>query len=391
MDAFIKSLYVLELICFSGGVLFDGTYPRTCLVAFLLTAIIVSKGFVTVSKPDKYVCLSLVIWIFLVQFVLAHDKFDNKFLSYIIYMVGALGLTSFSFNEFRYKLLDWMRIIAVVSIVFQIGYDFFNFPFYYLDSGTSFFTMSFLFNVAWGGSTGLMHRLSSIFWEPGQYQILIFFTLCLFIKEYSDFSKTGKWFWQFGVLTIALVMSQSTMGYLVFTLYLFTVFGLVKRSKSIRKGNVLKSITIIVCVCLGVYMLWNSSVVQDKLAQSDETQYDTSYSIRAADNLACLNAAIESPIYGHGVSTNYLKKRLMSLGSKTSSNGWLLGAASLGFTYIALLLFFMYRRISEMKIGAPVLAIIGILFISQCNESVIYYPYLYIYIYHFKYMSWKIL
>lgn len=382
-----KELYVLELILFSGGVVFNGTYPRSCLIIWVLTtALLLIK-----EKPNKnniLICIGISLWILLVQFVFVRGSFDNKYVSYLLYMAGGLGLFSFTLAEFRSKMLKWMKIIAFFSIIAQIGYDILSFPSYthYDDGGSSFTICMLFFNVAWASGDTILHRLSSVFWEPGQYQILITFTLCLFIDEIADFKNFKIWFKKFGVLIVAMLLTQSTMGYLVLMLIIAISFIFSRKRTSKKQPSLKKHIVSLFTFCIiavGIFFMWNSSVIQDKLAQGD-SNYDNSYNIRMADNFACLIAALESPIYGQGIETAQLQSRLSALGNFTASNGWLLSAASLGFVYVAIILVIMYMRINEMQQNVPTLAVLGVLFLAQCNESVMYFPYLYIYVYHFK-------
>lgn len=388
MSRLTKELYVFELIAFSGGVIFSGTYPRTCLIIWIVTALFLLRGRLReINNIDRRHGFFLVSWILLVQFVFVRDDFDNKYLSYILYLLGSYGLVRFSYEEFRTILLRWMTWLAFISMVVQVGYDFLGFPSTIHKTPDFDYTISCgMFNVAWASGDSLIHRLSSIFWEPGQYQILIIYTLCLYVNELSDYSNPALWFRKFGVLLMAMVMTQSTMGYIVLALLLMVSFFFSK--KRVYAVHTLKSMivsgVIVLLVCSSIFLLWKSPVVQEKLEQRNETVYDNSYTIRLADNTACLMAAIESPIYGQGISTTQLKRRLISLGSQTSSNGWLLSAASLGFTYVIMLLFFMYKRIKEMDIKTPTLMVLGVLFVSQCNESVLFFPYMYIYMFHFR-------
>lgn len=381
----LKKIYILELILFSGGVVFNGTFPRTCLIIWLVTAILllIRHG---VDRRNLKICVCFSLWILSVQYIFIKSSFDNTYLSYLLYLSGGLGLSVFSFNDFRNCLLKWMSIIGFLSIIVQLGFDLFAFPasIHFDDSGSPFVISMFFFNVAWASdSNSLLHRLSSIFWEPGQYQILITFTLCLFIKELTDFKNFMLWIKKFGVLILALLFTQSTMGYLSLILMMIVsyLFCSPPSNNSMIRKMVVKICSWIILV-FSVGYLWQSSVVQDKLSQRD-SGVDNSYNIRLADNIACFYAALESPIYGQGVSSKQLRKRLVSLGSQTSSNGWLLSAASLGFVFVIAIIFIMYRRIDEMGIIKRPLALLIILVLSQCNESVMYFPYIYIYIYHF--------
>lgn len=366
--------------------MFNGTFPRTCLIVWLITAILllIKNG---IDRRNLRLCALFSLWILSVQFFFTKSTYDNTYLSYLFYMAGGLGLSAFKFNEFRNWLLKYMSLIGLVSIIVQIGFDFLSFPAYihFDDGGSPYVISMFFFMVAWTSDADfVLHRLASVFWEPGQYQILITFTLCLFIKELTDFRNLALWMKKFGILFLALLFTQSTMGYLSLILMMIVsyLFCFSTNSNSVIRKMVVKTCSWIILV-VSVGYLWQSSVVQDKLSQRDSA-VDNSYNIRLADNIACFYAALESPIYGQGIASKQLKSRLVSLGSQTSSNGWLLSAASLGFVYVIAIFFVMYRRINEMNIVRSPLALLIILVLSQCNESVMYFPYIYMYLYHFR-------
>ena len=236
----------------------------------------------------------------------------------------------------------------------------------------------YFFNVAWGGETS---RLSSIYWEPGQFQIIILFTLCLFVDELRCISKFKYLLKKFGILFLALLMTISTTGYLAFAILILSVFFY---SQVEKKKNILTYLFCIVCGLFFAFLLWNSSIVQDKLEQRNEISERTSYAIRMADNIACINITLSSPYYGYGIDTKSLKSQLFMNGSETSSNGWLYTSACLGVPYLLFLLICIYKRVKDMNPGIPIILVVIVLFVSQCNEYATFFPIMYMYIFKFK-------
>lgn len=384
MKNIISYIYVIELIFFSGSVRFSIANGGVSMIVFILTACLLA---LFEQKPLKgynvKVMLAIVAWIIFVQFIETTSNFGRAYLSYILYPLGCcIGLSQLSFEEFRNKALNVFSILCLCSIVVQLGFDFFHLASnnFTVPDGRSF-TMCFgIFNVAWGSWEGIFRRMSSIYWEPGQFQIVCFYILCLFTDKLSSFTNIKSLDKRFIPIFLGILYSQSTMGYMVLAFYLAMVVVFRKQSS----GNALKSYiikTILICVgFISIYALSQSDVIQDKFAQKDEVG-DTSYSVRMLDNIACLTATLESPIVGWGIDSNNLRSKLLSYGSHTSSNGWLLASASLGIPYILFIFIFMYVRLRGFDTSVPRILILLILILAQCNEAAIFFPYIYMYLF----------
>ena len=107
MIKLLEYLYVFELITFSGGIAFNGSYPRLALIVWFITsvALLLSKHD-RVNPYNLRLMSLLIIWILLVQFVLVRDHSQNTFLSYVFYILGGgIGLSSFDFQKFKTILL----------------------------------------------------------------------------------------------------------------------------------------------------------------------------------------------------------------------------------------------------------------------------------------------
>lgn len=382
MKKVLDYIFVAEIIFFSGSVYLK-QFHYQLLLLFFITGLLLSlldkfKSF----KKNFYIASIIAIWIVFIQYLFITEKTNNSYSAFILNSAGiALGLSTITLDRFKSIILKLMTILMAISIAIQIGYNYFGLPATVFSSsvneGKTFYMVAKLFNVDWDGNG----RMSSIYWEPGQCQILIMFTLCLFAKELLHPSK--KELLCFGILILAIIMTMSTMGYLVLALLIAGLFIFSKRKKG--KYFVIKWGVGLIVAFVSSFLLWNSPVVQEKLAQKDDASDRTSYAIRMADNIACWNVSLESPIFGMGFDTKKVKNRLINSGSETSSNGWLYTSACFGFPFILFIMCTMYKRIKEMYNNIlPPFLIFMVLIIAQCNEYALFYPYLYIYIFHFK-------
>lgn len=384
MKKYLEYILISEFLLFSGGIIFCQLYPTLTLVIFVLTSFLyyyLYKGKGNSTSPNIKILLLLIGWILLVQFVFVGERNNNRDLVYILNPIGAFfTLSTISFYRFRSILLKLLTILSALSIIVQIGYILGIFPTSPLNPFGKlrpYYMCFHFFNVGWGGE---ISRLSSIYWEPGQFQIIILFTLCMFVDHLRNLTEWIGLLKKFGILILALLMTISTTGYIAFALLIISVFfySKVKRKKNLFTYLMTGFIGIVIALAL-----WNSDTVQSKLDQRNDVSERTSYAIRMSDNLACLNITLSSPIYGYGIDTKSLKRQLIMNESETSSNGWLYTSVCLGIPYLLVLLICIYRRIKDMNLGIPIILIWAVLVISQCNEYATFFPIMYMYVFKF--------
>ena len=306
---------------------------------------------------------------------------DFSFLSYILFPLGMIiALPCFDFYNIRDCLLKLLSGLMAISILVHIGYNIDIIPAELIDDGEKVLAMSlYFFNVGWGVFDFLsIARFSSIYWEPGQCQIVIMYVLVLFSddiqKHLYDIVYLLK---KYGILLLAILLTGSTTGYIVFALYISSL--LLFNGDTLRQRK-LMPFFISAIVAIGVFsFFYFSDVVQSKLELSESLSDDNSFAIRMADNLACFTVAIEHPLFGLGVSSFELNAELSTYGNTTASNGWLFSAAQMGFVYIAIMFVAMYINVERMKFklltGIPLL----ILILSQANEYATFFPLMWLY------------
>lgn len=319
--------------------------------------------------------LIIVVWVIASAFLWGQGHHDFFAGNYIFYPLAVLLLISASdFDKLRNLLLKYLVVLSAVSIVVQIGHDYFGiFPAstYFNALGNPHRLSLGLFSTEWGEK-----RLSSIFWEPGQYQIVIYYILILFADEWSDIKMWRKSLRKFGILIIAILLTISTTAYIILLLIVFTIV--------IRNGNkhiILYPIYIVSGLVISSYVI-GSDAIQKKIAESDNDR--SSYAIRLQDNIACWKVTMDDPLTGYGPGSDLLKRKLIRAGSETSSNGWLYGSAQLGIPYILFFWFCFWQKLRKMHKGIPVVFLLAALILSQANEATINYPYLYLYIFYYN-------
>lgn len=306
---------------------------------------------------------------------------DFSFLSYILFPLGMIiALPCFDFYSIRECLLKLLSGLMVISIVVHIGYNLEIFSAELIDGEENVIAMSlYFFNVGWGSLDFISFtRFSSIYWEPGQCQIVIMYVLVLFSddiqKHIYDIVYLLK---KYGILLFAILFTGSTTGYIVFALF---ISSLLLFNGDVLSQRRIMPIFISAILAAGVFaFFYYSDVVQSKLELSESLNDENSFAIRMADNIACFTVAIEHPIFGMGVNSAELNAELSTYGNTTASNGWLYSAAQMGFVYIAIMFVAMYVNLRRMNFrlltGIPLL----ILILSQANEYATFFPLMWLY------------
>lgn len=377
MYKILRNILPLEFLLFSGALRFSESYPRSCMLIFLLTSYWVYKKGKHKNSINKPIIIFIIVWTFYNHLFINNDINSNFYLVNILYPLGAyFAISSFSLNEFKQYLLKYLTLISAISIVIHLSHVYLHLPSTLTNIGDKTYGLNgYFFNTDWGEN-----RLASIYWEPGQYQIIILFTLCLFANELSDFNKIFENFKRFGIIIAALLLSTSTTGYIAF---MVLILGIILFSPQNKKYKIIIPLSILTSV-FAIYFIWNSDVVQDKLNQANEQNDKTSFAIRYMDNYALLKIIEDSPITGVGIETKTFSNLSYKYGNLTSSNGWLWTGATNGSVYLLIILLCIFRNLKKMNFKIPIIFIYLTILISQANEYGTFYPMLYIYIFQFS-------
>lgn len=383
---FLLYLFCAEILFFSGGLRFI-EHVKLIQIIWLLTCMLLYFRLRCESHAWRENLLTecfFVLWI-VSSTMLFNAKGDNTFVNYIIYPLGMIFVISFlDFTIFREYLLKIAKWLFFVSIIVHLGFNLgiFSETSYIINDIERHFSFYF-FNVKWDEEATLGNssftRFNSIYWEPGQCQIVLFYVLVLFSDKISENIFNLKYLIKkFGVLIIGILLTGSTMGYLMFALYFSGIIFM----KSHNKKNWVMIVMSFLAFAL-FFAIFNSSIVQDKITEDETGQNSNSMMIRMADNLACLTVATENPVLGMGINSPGLQERLFSEGDITSSNGWLYTAAQLGFVYLLVLLVKIYCNLKRMNFGVTPIIPLAVLVISQSNEAVTFFPYMWLYVFSF--------
>ena len=366
------------LICSGGTTNFSGFrhLPAHSAAALLfvtaLTLYLMRPKAKSVSSTA--VMLFVVIWTLvnsiLFDFSSSGASEGGLSIDYKIYAVSMyLAISTMSFRNFREKLLKALTYLSTATLIvwtLHIGLG--------IGSFGKAPAPTFEIFMDWG------ERMASIYWEPGQYQIIMTFTLVLFLDELRqiNISRSMHYIKKFGIIVIAMLVCRSTMAYISLMSLMMLSFMF---NRSGRKNTILYVFMLIIAATL-ILLIFSSDVVQEKIDPANLTQKSSLY-IRILDNIALWNMSQVSPLTGLGNGEEYMKYGRI-FNDITSSNGWLAAAARYGWPFLSIIVLCMLLKLRRMKPGIPALIAFIPLLISHCNEHQILYPIMYMYLYSFK-------
>ena len=379
-----------QLICLSGSVFYYIQYPMFGIMLWVVSCFVYwskHKNVAEIMRENFALFSFWIIWILLCSFIIHSSPKDNEVWTVCLFPLGSMLLcSSVGFNKFRMVLYDVAKWVFGISLIVHIlhsigilGVSYMSF-----NNAASVAMTFYVFHTEWGTIAtpfGDVYRYSSIFWEAGQCQIVLFFILLLFTDDLKnrllDFRYLLK---KYGIFFLAFLFTGSTTGYLVLMIYICI---LILYSRTAKKYKGLYPFFIFFAAVI-VFVIYNSPVVQDKLAQSSDSSEQTSYAIRMIDNMACLKAAWENKLFGLGYNTPALYSVLSKYGSVTSANGFLRAGAAFGIYFVLFLWFVMWRMVKRMNLGVPGIMLAACLIFSQSNEYYIAFPYMFMYYFKFK-------
>lgn len=378
----------IESLLFSGSQVI-GRYMSILLMVWVTTCIIAYwKSPVKDKKSlsfNKRVIIMQIIWV-LATTLLFHNAITLYWTTYILFPLGAIfANAAYGVKFYREKLLAYLNILLLISLIIHFMHNYGLVP--AVQSEDIHKYSYYFFNVEWGTFTLLgndLFRFSSIYWEPGQLQIVLFYILLLFFDDIRDHIGDIKYIIKkFGLIFISLILTFSTTGFLCLALLMSL---LVLRQPG--QTSLYKKLFLGLVALYGCSLLLFSDAVQNKVEQKESANEGTSYAIRLYENITAMEITFENPIFGLGIDTNEKQREYNSAGIDGCSNGWLQLSSMCGIPYllsIIILLFYGTYRMTHSYIDSIIVS--SILVLSQANEGVTAFPYVWLYVYKFSRFS----
>lgn len=376
-DSIWDYIAVLSILFASGTTSFYLMHAGLTLIGFLFVSMIYSfKNKISLKK------LSFFFWMYVLLIFLDYmiHGFDMNLVGHAFFLAGtALILASSDYSRFRRIFLNVVVTLALVSISLQVLYYFgiIDPQLQYVASDNNMGFYVYAFHTFGGAKWGLYNQMAGIFWEPGIYQMALNSALLLNSDLIFNFKKEKNSKFKIIIIIIAIILTQSTTGYLVFgCIILGVVFGQ-EKLKSPR------NIALILSGIIASIIVLNSSVVQDKFSSDNG-----SFLVRMNDNIALLKMISDRPLLGSGVFSKTYMQVADSYGmTGAQSNGILLASAQYGIFWT---LFFILSALKEFNRRTPKMnrwLYLGAFIMMNMGEPLSFAPFMLMFVLSFKYYS----
>lgn len=354
----LKSFLMILFIISSGSVI-GIAYSRITDTIFLSIAAIMfffcGKGALCNKRASKLWLVTVVFYF--VNFIIFLNDSPNisAYFVYVMRMTACMllcnTLTLAEFKHLFHRAVYFISVISLIAFVIILNTNYKEYIVYMND-----LPVLGVFNC----KAIPTRRNSSIFWEPGAYQLFINLAL-LFHLEEKNFTKKAIISLETILLVVSLITTVSTSGYFAFAFVV--LYGIIKNWDSMNKRNkVLAIMPMIAVASVAIFMILTSSAVVDKFQVRN-----MSFIRRQADVYNSLEAIGDSPVYGYGIGTNAYYRMTEAHSLHSNSIGVFASALNLGTIYSFLFLFgLLHKGFNDYKsIIIPYIAIIIITAVTE--------------------------
>ena len=302
----IDDILVLLMFCISGNPAFNSMPGLNKVVNIVMLMIILAASGLKINakalKESSCWMIFLSI-IFLAQYLMLGEITVFGSLNFATKMLCAILLASYIGARLPATAIRVMSGICAISLVFYLinltGVRFTS-PLH-LDTKTE---ALIVYTQSWDDPYHQsIFRNSGMFWEPGAFAGYIIATLLLFIDRPKILWNRFRW--QTLLLSVALLTTTSTTGYITFAVLLL-LFILRWNSKGKRK--VYTYIAASLLVIIAVVAFFNVDFLGQKIQrelQMTQRQTDEDVNVsRSGSILFDLQYIVTHPLFGNGLSDN---------------------------------------------------------------------------------------
>lgn len=370
-------------ICVSGGVLFYIEYGEIFIPMFFLA----STAYYFIKTPIKFNIniplnssqkvsyltdkkfLVVVTFLFLLNSLLnfSNQLNLNEIIIFFMFLFGSyFMLNSITFKRFKKYFINWVCVICFFSIVIW-GLGYLNvLPYTKKEINDTVYCLFWYHNLGWDY---IQNRNSSIFWEPGVYQVVlnVAILLLLFSKRKLAFKEQLKLF----LLLLGIVTTRSTTGYLVTMVILFVKF--------FKKINSYKNRAIVWCSLGVVSIILIIIILKTPTIINKFNMENYSFNQRYQQNIMSIKLILKHPFTGYGINSKALQNIMQNeYNLKSNSNGLFVITIYFG---VIMTLVFIKKIIDKNKFD---LLLLIVWLMINITEYFIIFPVSYIFIFNFS-------
>lgn len=360
LDYFITTL----IICISGNpIIINGTkwYGGIAALIMLFICLIFKRPLVNISFIKWLVGFSL---LFSIQRIVLPATSIPAEINFIAKLYTIFLATLFLGAKFRSTYFNVMYYVSLISLVcFALNYLGVNIGFVFEKYRTILVYNNLIYL-----ENAHVFRNCGMFWEPGAFQGYIMLALLFYINDYKSLWKIHRW--KCIILSLALLTTFSTTGYIVYLLYIAYIIFTSRISYYIKTCVVF--ITLVCCI----HAYHNLDFLGEKI----EVQYENATNLRNNEvswsRMGAMKIDLQQisrhPIVGNGF---LMTSRYEKLGEKMagSGNGFTGAINILGIPCIALYLIALYKSLTFRKRHEKVF-FVSVIIILLNGEFFLNYP-----------------
>lgn len=359
LDYFITTL----VVCISGNpIITNGSKWHGIIAAFimLLICLVLRRSLINISFLKWLIGFAL---LFTLQRILLPTTSIPAEVNFIAKLYTIFLATLFLGAKFRYTYFNLIYIISAISLIcLTLNYLGINMGVQFEKYRTIFVYNSFIhFEKA------NIHRNCGMFWEPGAFQGYIMLAFLFYINDYKSLWKTHKR--KCVILSLALLTTFSTTGYIVYILYItYIIF-------TNHINYYIKTLVILIMLICNIYAYNNIDFLGEKI----EEQYENAQNLRTGDvswtRMGALMIDIQHikkhPMIGNGF---VMTSRYGVLGNKMhgSGNGFTGAINMFGIPCILIYLILVYRNLNFTNLQK--IFFVSIIIILLNGEFFLNYP-----------------
>lgn len=333
LDYFITTL----VICISGNpIIINGTkwYGVIAALIMLLICLILRRPVINTLFIRWLIGFTL---LFAVQGIVLPAISIPAEINFIAKLYTIFLATLILGAKFRSTYFNVIYIISFVSLICLI------LNYLGISMGIQFekYRTIFVYNSFLHFEKAHILRNCGMFWEPGAFQGYIMLAFLFYINDYKSLWKTHKR--KCIILSLALLTTFSTTGYIVYLLYI--AYIILASQISFYVKTCVASITLIFCI----YAYHNFDFLGGKIEEQYENAMnlrnnEVSWSRMGAMKID-LQQILRHPLVGNGF---VMTSRYENLGNKMagSGNGFTGAINMLGIPCIAIYLMALYRSLN---------------------------------------------
>lgn len=313
------------------------------------------------------------------------NSYINGALGFLLALItGMLFVTQFSKKKFFVYYSNIMFIISIISLLCFFVLIFI--PELIQSLGVTEYRVEWSSSIIYSpfytwGWWEFWTRNASMWTEPGFFQMFIVFAILMIVSHSKNIKRPNL---KLFILVITLLTTQSTIGYLILMIIIFTYKDYFKNTVSNfrnREDSKLMMLIISITIIAIFVSILSSGIIQDKIFTENGSMM-----LRTNDFFKSIQIINENPLFGIGFGEK-MENIVASYGIGNNSNGLFTMTYIWGVPFM---LFYMYQYMNSIISffeadtrlkKAGLVLIILIMFISQVFW---WYPFFNIFFFEWK-------